>query len=39
MDADWIPFYIVIALFTMAIVAPWIFPNKTLSDNKHDKKY
>jgi hypothetical protein len=33
------PFYIVIFLFLMAIVAPWIFPNKKVSNNKHDQKY
>lgn len=36
---DWMPFYIVILLFIMAIVAPWVIPNSKISDNKHDKEY
>lgn len=33
------PFYIVILLFILAIVAPWIVPNSKISNNKHDNKY
>jgi len=36
---DWMPFYIVILLFILAIVAPWIVPNSKISNNKHDNKY
>jgi len=32
-------FGIVIALFVLAIVSVWIFPNKTVSDNEHDIKH
>jgi len=32
-------FGIVIALFILAIVSVWIFPNKTVSDNEHDIKH
>jgi len=32
-------FGIVIALFVLAIVSVWIFPNKTVSDNEHDVKH
>lgn len=39
MDASWMPFYIVITLFILAIVAPWVVPNKMISKNKHDNKY
>lgn len=39
MDADWWPFYVVIALFILAIVSPWVFPNKKVSDNKHDNEF
>lgn len=28
--------YLVLVLFVLAILAPWIIPNKKLSDNKHD---
>lgn len=38
-DASWTPFYVVIALFVLAIVSPWIFPNKMVSKNKHDNKH
>jgi ABC-type bacteriocin/lantibiotic exporter with double-glycine peptidase domain len=38
-DASWTPFYVVIALFVLAIVSPWIFPNKMVSKNKHDNKF
>lgn len=34
-----IVFGIVIALFVLAIVSVWIFPNKTVSDNEHDVKH
>lgn len=33
------PFYVVIALFILAIISPWVLPNKKLSNNKHDNKY
>ena len=36
---DWMPFYIVITLFILAIVAPWVIPNKKVSNNKHDNEY
>jgi hypothetical protein len=36
MDASWTPFYVVIALFVLAIISPWIFPNKMVSNNKRD---
>jgi hypothetical protein len=39
MNLDWWPFYVVIALFILAIVSPWIFPNKTVSKNKHDNLF
>lgn len=28
--------YLVLVLFVLAILAPWIIPNKMVSDNKHD---
>ena len=34
-----IVFGIVIALFILAIVSVWIFPNKSVSDNEHDVKH
>jgi hypothetical protein len=30
---------VVIALFVLAIVSPWIFPNKMVSNNEHDIKH
>lgn len=39
MDLSWWPFFVVIALFILAIMAPWIFPNKMVSKNKHDNKF
>lgn len=36
---DWSPFFVVIALFLLAIASPWLFPNKSVSDNKHDNKF
>lgn len=36
---SWSPFFVVIALFLLAIVSPWVFPNKGVSDNKHDNKF
>ena len=39
MDASWTPFYVVIVLFVLAILSPWLFPNKMVSKNKHDNKY
>ena len=38
-NASWTPFYVVITLFVLAIVSPWLFPNKTVSKNKHDNKF
>ncbi len=32
-------FGVVIALFVLAIVSVWIFPNKAVSDNEHDIKH
>lgn len=32
-------FGVVIALFILAIVSIWLFPNSKLSDNEHDKKH
>lgn len=37
--ASWWPFFVVIGLFILAIVAPWIIPNKMVSKNKHDNKF
>jgi hypothetical protein len=39
MNLDWWPFYVVIALFILAIVSPWIFPNNKVSKNRHDNKF
>ncbi len=39
MDASWTPFYVVIALFILAIISPWVFPNKMVSNDKHDNKF
>ena len=39
MDASWTPFYVVIALFVLAIISPWIFPNKMVSKHKRDIEY
>lgn len=36
---SWMPFFVVIFLFVAAIISAWAFPNKTVSNNKHDKKY
>jgi hypothetical protein len=30
---------VVIGLFVLAIVSPWIFPNNKVSDNEHDIKH
>jgi hypothetical protein len=30
---------VVIALFVLAIISPWIFPNKMVSKNEHDVKH
>lgn len=30
---------VVVALFVLAIVSPWIFPNKMVSNNEHDIKH
>jgi hypothetical protein len=32
-------FGVVIALFVLAIVSVWVFPNKKVSDNEHDIKH
>jgi hypothetical protein len=32
-------FGVVIALFVLAIVSVWIFPNRKVSDNEHDIKH
>jgi len=32
-------FGVVIALFILAIVSVWMFPNKSVSDNEHDIKH
>ena len=32
-------FSVVIALFILAIVSVWIFPNKSVSNNEHDIKH
>ncbi len=34
-----IVFGVVIALFILAIVSVWLFPNKSISNNKHDIKH
>lgn len=31
--------YLVFVLFLLAIVSPFIFPNKMVSDNEHDVKH
>jgi hypothetical protein len=30
---------VVFGLFVLAIISPWIFPNKMVSNNEHDKKH
>ena len=30
---------LVIVLFVLAILSPWIFPNKVVSKNEHDIKH
>jgi len=30
---------VVVALFILAIISPWIFPNNKVSDNEHDVKH
>ena len=32
-------FGVVIALFVLAILSVWIFPNRTVSKNEHDVKH
>jgi hypothetical protein len=39
MNLDWWPFFVVVALFILAIASPWLFPNKSVSKNKHDNKF
>lgn len=29
----------VLVLFVLAIVSPWVWPNKKVSNNEHDIKY
>lgn len=29
---------IIVVLFVLAIVSPWILPNRMVSDNEHDKE-
>lgn len=36
---DWLPFYVVVVLFVLAILSPIIFPNKMVSKNKEDNKF
>jgi len=31
--------YLVLVLFALGIVSPYIFPNKMVSDNEHDLKH
>jgi hypothetical protein len=31
--------WIVLALFVLAIISPWVFPNKMVSKNEHDIKH
>ena len=38
-NAAMIAISIVITLFILAIVSPWIFPNKMVSKNEHDVKH
>ena len=38
MSLDWWPFYVVVELFILAIVSPWVLPNNTLSKNKDENK-
>lgn len=37
--ASWWPFFVVIGLFILAIICPWIIPNKMVSKNKYDNKF
>lgn len=37
--SSWWPFYVVITLFILAIVAPWVWPNNKVSDHEHDNKF
>lgn len=30
---------VVLALFVLAIISPWLFPNKMVSKNEHDVKH
>jgi len=32
-------FGVVIALFILAIISVWLFPNKSVSNNEHDIKH
>jgi hypothetical protein len=36
---SWMPFFVVLVLFVLAIISPWVFPNKMVSKNKHDNKF
>lgn len=30
---------VVAALFLLAVISPWVFPNKSVSNNEHDVKH
>ncbi len=36
---DWLPFYVVVVLFILAIISPFVFPNKTVSEHEEDNKF
>jgi hypothetical protein len=38
-DFPMIAIIIVAALFLLAIISPWVFPNKMVSKNEHDLKH
>ena len=38
MGGEWV-FYVILALFALAIISVWAFPNKKVSDNEHDLKH
>lgn len=37
--SDWIPFFVVVLLFILAVISPVIFPNRMVSKDKHDNKF
>lgn len=39
MDSSWTIFFIVVVLLVLALASPWIFPNKSVSKNRHDTKF